>query len=154
MKKMGLMVNNLLRDNTKVSAAEGSFIRVLGFLPVKLWVWHERAATLVSLSTLNALKCLPESLPLQSPKSVSSLTERQKEEYEEEDEEEVKPRQPTPNLPKELPFQATEMNMPKLKAWLTENFSSSRFNTSSAPLAKMTSNPIKIHIDNKADPIA
>ena len=100
------------------------------------------------------MKCITESLPLQSPKSVSSLTKRDKEENKEKDEKEVKPREPPPNQPKELPFPATETNMPKLKAWLIENFSSSRFNTSSAPLAKMTSNPIKIHIDNKADPIA
>ena len=44
--------------------------------------------------------------------------------------------------------------MPKLKAWLLEMFSCSRFNTSSAPLAKMIGNPIKIHINTQAEPIA
>ena len=38
MKKMGLNNNNLIRDNTKVSAAEGSTIKVWGFIPVKLRV--------------------------------------------------------------------------------------------------------------------
>ena len=36
MKKMGLTNNNLLRDNTRISAAEGTPIKVWGFIPVKL----------------------------------------------------------------------------------------------------------------------
>ena len=36
MNKMGLTNNNLMRDNTRVSAAEGTSIKVWGFVPVKL----------------------------------------------------------------------------------------------------------------------
>ena len=38
MKKMGLTVDNLLKDKTRVSAAEGTTIKVWGFIPVKLKV--------------------------------------------------------------------------------------------------------------------
>ena len=44
-------------------------------------------------------------------------------------------------------FPPTEENMPRLKAWLIGRFSTSSFNTSSAPLATMSGPPIKIHIN-------
>ena len=47
-----------------------------------------------------------------------------------------------------------EENVQKLRTWLVDQFSSSSFNTSSAPLAKMIGAPMKIHIDPKAVPIA
>ena len=40
MKKMGLDNSNLHKDNTRVTAMEGSTIKVIGFIPVKLTVKH------------------------------------------------------------------------------------------------------------------
>ena len=108
--------------------------------------------TLVSLGALKNLKCVPEDFPLPPSDVVSSLTKKDDEEYKEKDEKEAKPRQPTPDRPKELLFPTTEENVPKLKAWLINKFTDSSFSTSSAPLATMTGHPMKIHIDAKADP--
>ena len=74
MKKMGLTKDNLLKDNTWVSAAEGTSIKVWGFIPVKLRVRdkggevHETneclyfaegvCTTLVSLGSLKNLGCV------------------------------------------------------------------------------------------------
>ena len=87
---------------------------------------------MVSLGALKNLKCVPESFPLPPSESASSLMKKDEEEYEEEDEKEVKPRQPTPHRPQELPFPTMEENVPKLKAWLINKFAGSSFNTSSA----------------------
>merc|ERR1712239_1071 len=53
-----------------------------------------------------------------------------------------------------MPFPPTEENVPKLRAWLVEKFGKSSFNTSSAPLAKMTGLPMKIHIKDGVEPVA
>ena len=120
MKKMNLTPRNLFKDNTRVSAGEGSCIKVLGFLPAKLRIQHEGATletleciyftdgvftTLVSLGALKNLKCVPEDFPLPPSDVVFSLTKKDDEEYEEKDEKEAKPRQP-----KELLFPTTEEN--------------------------------------------
>ena len=110
--------------------------------------------TLVSLGALKLLKCIPENFPLPPSDVASSLSEKDNEEYEERDEKEVKPRQPTPDRPQELPFPTTEEKVPKLKLWLISNFADSSFKTWSAPLATMMGPPMKIHIDTKADPNA
>ena len=41
MKKMNLTPKNLYKDNTRVSAAKGSLIKVLSLIPVKLRIQHE-----------------------------------------------------------------------------------------------------------------
>ena len=89
MRKLGVKVTNLHRDKTKVSAAEGTNIRVLGFLPVVLRVKDENGevheaweimyfaegitSTLVSLNALKSLGSVPECFP--RPETASSLTE-------------------------------------------------------------------------------
>ena len=170
MRRMGLTHNNLHRDKTNVSAAEGSKIKVLGFIPVKLKVkdneGQEHVAreclyfaegvitTLVSLGALKNLNCLPANFPNPSSESASSLTETDDEDYDEEKEEVIKPRQPILERAEELPFPVTEENVPKIKAWLIQQFVNSSFNTTSAPLAKMSGIPMKIHIDPEAEPVA
>ena len=52
------------------------------------------------------------------------------------------------------PFPCTEENIPKLKSWLTDSFSTSFFNISSAPMAKMSGPPMKIHVDFYTDRLA
>merc|ERR1712082_3524 len=52
------------------------------------------------------------------------------------------------------PFPPTEENIPKLRAWLVEQLESSSFNISSAPMAKMSGPPMKIHVNPDARPIA
>ena len=86
---------------------------------------------------------------------MPSLTNRDNRDDEEDDKEDkIKPRQPTPEKPEQITFPPVEENVPKLRAWLVEKFSSSSFNTSLAPLAKMMGIPMKIHIDKSVDPIA
>ena len=96
-------------------------------------------------------KCILEQFPYPTTESSSSLTKCNDMDEDDDDEKEVKARQPTPPRPEQLPFPpSTEENMPRLKAWLIERFSTSSFNTSSAPLAKMSGPPIKIHINPEA----
>ena len=63
-------------------------------------------------------------------------------------------RQPTPDRPERPPFPCTEENIGRLKHWLEDVFATSLFNTSSAPMAKMSGPPVKIHVDPNATPIA
>merc|ERR1712082_145714 len=150
MRKLGLNNDNLMRDHTNVSAAEGSAIKVWGFLPVKLHVVDSAGGvreaneclyfaegilnTLVSLTALKNLGCVSQNFPYPDVASASSLTEWDNEDYEEDPKEEVEPipREDMPLRPTELPFPPVEENVPKLRAWLVEKFSRSSFNTSSA----------------------
>ena len=75
MKKMGLVNSNLYMDKTRCSAMEGSSIKVLCFIPVKLRVKGQdgRAhktnkcmyfaegvmTTLISMRALKKLECVP-----------------------------------------------------------------------------------------------
>merc|ERR1712082_514117 len=168
MKKLGLNNDNLMRDHTKVSAAEGSTIKLWGFIPVTLRVRDGAGGvreaseclyfgdgilnTLVSLTALKNLGCVSRNFPYPDVETASSLTDRDDEDYEEDPKEvEPVPREDTPPRPTMLPFPPTEDNVPKLRAWLVEQFSKSSFNISSAPLAKMTGPPMKIHIKEGVD---
>merc|ERR1712082_353633 len=159
------------KDNTTVSAAEGSNIRLLGFIPVTLRVRDGQGGrreaseclyfgdgilnTLVSLTALKNLGCVSRSFPYPDVETASSLTERDDEDYEEDPKEkEPVPREDTPPRPTMLHFPPTEENVPKLRVWLVEKFSKSSFNTSSAPLAKMMGPPMKIHIKDGVDAVA
>merc|ERR1712237_275209 len=89
---MGLNNNNLMRDNTKVSAAKGSTIKVWRFMPVKLRVTDSvggvREAneclyfaegilnTLVFLTALKNLGCVSQNFPYPDVESASSLPGR------------------------------------------------------------------------------
>ena len=99
MKKLGLTNDNLLRDNTKVSAAEGSKIKLWGFIPVTLQVCDGAGGvreaseclyfgdgilnTLVSLTALKNLGCVSRNFPYPDFETASSLTDRDDEDYEE-----------------------------------------------------------------------
>ena len=112
MKKMGLTVDNLLKDKTRVSAAEGTTIKVWGFIPVKLKAkdqfgeYRERneclyfadkvLTTMVYLGALKNLGCVSKNFPYPDTESMSSLTNRDNRDDEEDDKEDkIKPRQPT-----------------------------------------------------------
>ena len=111
MKKMGLMVTNLHRDQTRCSTAYGSPLKMLGFIPVKIRVKDSKGqkhktneclyfaegviTTLVSLRALKNLGCVPEHWPLPAAHAYE-VTE--KVDVEDDDEDEViGPRQPTPD---------------------------------------------------------
>ena len=57
MKKMGLMVNNFQKDHTKVSAMEGSAIKVLGFIPLKLRVKEQEGQVYEAKECLYFVVC-------------------------------------------------------------------------------------------------
>ena len=110
---------------------------------------------MISLGALKNLGCVSRNFPYSEMETVSYLTDHDDRDNEEEDKEEaIKPRSPTPDKPTEPPFPPVEENAPNLRAWLVDQFSSRSFNMSSAPLAKMTGMPMKIHIDPEAIPIA
>ena len=98
-------------------------------------------STLVSLGALKNFLCVSRNLPYPEVESASSLTDRDDRDDEEDEKEEVI--KSSPDKAEEIPFPPLEENVPKLRAWLVEKFSASSFNTSSAPLAKMTGAPMK-----------
>jgi hypothetical protein len=62
---------------------------------------------------------------------------------------------PPPARPVTLPFPATEGNITAMKSWLLERFSDSTFNNCKHQhLLMMKTDPIRIHIDNMATPVA
>lgn len=64
-------------------------------------------------------------------------------------------RQSPPPLPEKLPFPPTVANVPKLKEWLVNHYSSSTFNTCAhQPLKKMNGPPMRLMLDPHAEPTA
>ena len=58
-----------------------------------------------------------------------------------------------PPAPSHLPFSATVDNIPKMKAWLLDHFSSSTFNQCPHQvLPVMSGPPLEIHLDPNATP--
>ena len=62
-------------------------------------------------------------------------------------------RQPPPDKPAHLPYPATNENVPKLKQYILDQFSSSAFNSSS-PFLAMDTTPAHIHFKLDATPYA
>ena len=101
MKKMGITQDNLVQDNTRVSAAEGSTIKVWGFLPVKLKVMGQKGVdhesneclyfaegvvtTLISLGALKNLGCVSKNFPYPEMETASFLPDRDDRDDEEEE---------------------------------------------------------------------
>ena len=66
-----------------------------------------------------------------------------------------KKRGPPPPLPTRLPFEPTEENADKMKAWLLDRYATSTFNKCGhQPLPMMSCEPLRIHIDPEAKPVA
>ena len=90
--------------------------------------------TLVSLRALKNLGCVSQNFPYPEAESVLSLTNRDDRDNEDDDKEDViKPREPIPDKPEEIPLPPTEKMSKKLRAWLVEHFSASSFNTFPQP---------------------
>ena len=61
----------------------------------------------------------------------------------------------TPTRPKQIPFESTTKNIPKLKSWLLDAFSSSAFNQCPhQALLSITGEPVKLHFKEGATPYA
>ena len=92
LRKMGLTRDNLVQDDTRVAAAEGSTIKVWGFIPVILRTNDKNGVsretneclyfaegvvtTLVSLTALKNLGCVSKNFPYSDIETASSLTDR------------------------------------------------------------------------------
>ena len=64
-------------------------------------------------------------------------------------------RGPVPARPDKLPFEPIKENNDKMREWLLDTFGSSTFNTCPhTPLPSMTGPPIKMHVDESAEPKA
>ena len=64
-------------------------------------------------------------------------------------------RSPAPPLPEKLPFEPTEENVGRMKAWILERYAASAFNQCThVPLPMMDCEPIRIHIKPDAKPVA
>ena len=166
MQRMGLSRANLYKDQTRCTTADGTPLKILGFIPVlvrvKDGVGEKHVAneclyfaegvksTLISLRCLKSLGCVPEHWPL--PAQAFGVSER--DDMDEEYEPKIVERQPTPERPERPPFPCTEENIGRLKHWLEDVYATSSFNTSSAPMAKMSGPPMKIHVDPNATPVA
>merc|ERR1712077_52561 len=66
-----------------------------------------------------------------------------------------KPRAPPPAIPDRLPFEPVEENTAKMKAWLLDRYAASTFNKCGHQhLPMMSCEPLRIHIDPEAKPVA
>ena len=64
-------------------------------------------------------------------------------------------RKPAPPLPERLPFEPTESNTDQMKNWLLDRYGSSGFNKCQhQALPMMSCEPLRIHIDPSARPVA
>ena len=177
MRAMEVLPQNLHRNHQRFVAVGNHPLEMLGFLLVMVSTldtdgekWTARTviyfaenvkSTLLSLSTMTDLGCVPTHWPKPARRSESVRRAVVHDENIDADEDEspeetagFTTRGPTPNRPEKIPFPATKENIPRLKKWLVEMFSKSAFNTSSAPLAKMTGPPMTIHVDKTARPRA
>ena len=177
MRAMGILPQNLHKNNQRCMAVGNHPLDMLGFLPVMVstldtdgerretrtvvYFADKVKTTLLSLSTLTDLGCISTHWPKPAGRSElvrsASIHDENIDADDDESPEETagySTRDPTPNRPEEMPFPATQENIPKLKKWLVEKFAKSTFNTSSAPLAKMTGPPMTIHVDKLAKPRA
>ena len=64
-------------------------------------------------------------------------------------------RAPPPPLPERLPMEPTEANVERMKSWILDRYAASAFNKCPhMRLPMMTCDPIRIHIDPEARPVA
>ena len=110
---------------------------------------------LLSEATMKALGMIPENFPDVGP----SMATVQKCEVKDESNPEVcgcPVRAKPPPVPQSLPFPPTEENIPKLKDWIIEQYSSSAFNcceNQKLPLVNETV-PMSLYVDSEAKPVA
>ena len=110
---------------------------------------------LLSEATMKALGMIPENFPCVSPPRATI----QKCEVKDESNPDncgCPVRAKPPSAPESLPFPATEENIPKLKDWITDYYSSSAFNcceNQKLPLVNETV-PMSLYVDSSAKPVA
>ena len=64
-------------------------------------------------------------------------------------------RTPPPNRPKDIPFEPTQENVPKLKEWILDTFGSSALNQCPhQELPTMTGEPVRLHLKEEVVPYA
>ena len=62
---------------------------------------------------------------------------------------EISSRTSPPPKPKHLPFEAIPENVPKLKQFIIDSFSSSAFNNTTDPFPALSTPPAKIHVKTR-----
>ena len=110
---------------------------------------------LLSEATMKALGMIPENFPDRGPTRATV----QKCEVKDESNPDVcdcPARTETPPVPESLPYPATEENIPKLRDWIIEYYSSSAFNcceNQKLPLVNKAV-PMSLYVDSEAKPVA
>ena len=151
--QLGLTQHQLRPCTKRVTAVGGSILTCTGWLPVKFEI--EKQATVQPLFfctkvdrlyfskqgciELNILPLqFPQPMPTPTPATISAVQQC---------------RSPPPPRPTQLPYPATPENVPKLEAYLREQFASSAFNNS-PPFPSLSGPPAKIHLKPGAVPHA
>ena len=151
---LGLTSHQLRPCNKRVKTVGGSILTCTGWLPVKFEV--EGNATNQPLFICNKVDCLYFSkqgcietriLPPQYPQpmvhSISAVPLLPS----------AQPRLPPPKPPSQLPYPASPANIPKLEAYIREQFATTAFNNS-PPFPSLSDPPAHIHLQPNAIPYA
>ena len=151
--QLGLTPQQLRPCNKRVKAVGGSTLTCAGWIPVKfelaghattqpLFICNKVDRLYFSKQGCIELSILPSTFPrpmiTPHPSSVSSVQQS---------------RSPPPKPPPQLPYPATPENVPKLEAYLREQFAPGAFNNS-PPFPPLSGPPAKIHLKPDAVPYA
>ena len=148
--KLGIDPRKLIPCRKKVTAVGGSTLTCRGWLPMRfsirghttqqpLYVCDKIDRIYFSRQGCTETNILPASFPY--PMGSSS------------DMNAVSPKSDAPTRPNNLPFPATEENIPKLRDHLVTKFSTSVFNKAT-PFRAMNCKPAHIHLKEDATPFA
>ena len=153
---LGIHSDNLIPCRKKVTAVGGSILVCYGWLPIKfqignhitnqpLYICEKVDRIYFSRQGCIETTIIPNSFPHPAVNSISSEVAACHD---------IQTQcTPPPPKPKQLPFPATEANVPKLKQYILEKFETSAFNKSS-PFPAMNTPPAHIHLKPEAIPVA
>lgn len=168
LKKLGIQTEALASTKTVLKAANGQRLSILGVVPVNLCairdgkicgepqrelvhVTKEMSHTLISRDALINLGSIPPSFPY--PPQFQSLEEKLNSVSKESLAPCGCPFRESPPSPPNIPYEATEDNVPRLKEFLLKHYGSSTFNTCShQPLPLLHGPPLEFNLKKDAVP--
>ena len=151
---LGLASHQLLPCNKRVKTVGGSILTCTGWIPVKFEIeGHATTQPLFICNKVDRLyfskqgcietRILPPRYPQPMANSISAVSTPPT----------AQPRPPPRKPPSQLPYPATPENVPKLEAYIREQFATTAFNNS-PPFPSLSGPPAHIHLQPNAVPYA
>ena len=165
LKHFGLEIEDLIPPDLNLTHAGGSALNILGSYP--LYITHNNQTILedvyfaegvsniyLSLVSCKGICIVHQNFPdvnLSESKEINTNTVQPRTDQSTSSKQSSVPTN-LPSRPSEIPFLATEQNIPKLEKWLLTTFSKTTFNNKD-PMPHM-GKPMKIHLKKNATPHA